>query len=189
MAVVTLDKLTKIYDRAHLPAADAVSLDVQHGEFMVLLGPSGCGKTTTLRMIAGLESISAGTLSIDGRVGQSGAGQGSRHRHGVPVLRALPAHDGEGQSGLRPQAPLDRARRDRTPRCRGCRYARAFRVCSIASRMRCRAASASAWRSAVPSSATPRSFCSTSRSPISTPRCVFRRAASSPSCIAGWARP
>jgi len=68
MAVVTLEKLTKIYDRAHLPAADAVSLDVQHGEFMVLLGPSGCGKTTTLRMIAGLESISAGTLSIDGRV-------------------------------------------------------------------------------------------------------------------------
>ena len=50
-----------------LPAADAVSLEVQHGEFMVLLGPSGCGKTTTLRMIAGLESISSGTLSIDGR--------------------------------------------------------------------------------------------------------------------------
>jgi multiple sugar transport system ATP-binding protein len=67
MAVVTLDKLTKIYDRGHAPAADAVSLDIRHGEFMVLLGPSGCGKTTTLRMIAGLESISAGTLSIDGR--------------------------------------------------------------------------------------------------------------------------
>src|SRR5678815_2449389 len=68
MAVVTLDKLTKVYDRAHLPAADAVSLDVQHGEFMVLLGPSGCGKTTTLRMIAGLESISSGTLSVDDRI-------------------------------------------------------------------------------------------------------------------------
>jgi multiple sugar transport system ATP-binding protein len=67
MAVVTLDRLTKVYDRAHQPAADAVSLDVQHGELMVLLGPSGCGKTTTLRMIAGLESISSGTLSIDGR--------------------------------------------------------------------------------------------------------------------------
>ena len=53
MAVVTLDRLTKIYDRAHAPAADAVSLEVRHGEFMVLLGPSGCGKTTTLRMIAG----------------------------------------------------------------------------------------------------------------------------------------
>jgi multiple sugar transport system ATP-binding protein len=68
MAVVALDKLTKIYDRGQLPAADAVSLEVRHGEFMVLLGPSGCGKTTTLRMIAGLESISSGTLLIDGRV-------------------------------------------------------------------------------------------------------------------------
>ncbi len=68
MAVVTLDKLTKIYARGHVPAADSVSLDIGHGEFMVLLGPSGCGKTTTLRMIAGLESISSGTLSIDGRV-------------------------------------------------------------------------------------------------------------------------
>src|SRR5215203_6463954 len=68
MAVVTLDRLTKLYDRNHAPAADAVSLDIQHGEFMVLLGPSGCGKTTTLRMIAGLESITSGALSIDGRV-------------------------------------------------------------------------------------------------------------------------
>ena len=49
MAVVTLDRLTKVYDRTHAPAADAVSLDIRDGEFMVLLGPSGCGKTTTLR--------------------------------------------------------------------------------------------------------------------------------------------
>src|SRR5262245_17407344 len=68
MAVVTLDKLTKFYERGLVPAADAVSLEVIHGEFMVLLGPSGCGKTTTLRMIAGLEPISSGALSIDGRV-------------------------------------------------------------------------------------------------------------------------
>ena len=68
MAVVKLDRLTKLYDRTHAPAADAVSLDIKHGEFMVLLGPSGCGKTTTLRMIAGLESISSGVLSIDGKV-------------------------------------------------------------------------------------------------------------------------
>ena len=68
MAVVVLDQLTKIFERGHAPAADAVSLQVEHGEFMVLLGPSGCGKTTTLRMIAGLESISSGTLSIDGAV-------------------------------------------------------------------------------------------------------------------------
>src|SRR5262245_53657193 len=68
MAVVTLDKLTKFYERGQVPAADAVSLEVSDGEFMVLLGPSGCGKTTTLRMIAGLEPISSGTLSIDGRI-------------------------------------------------------------------------------------------------------------------------
>ncbi|MGE0718478.1 MAG: ABC transporter ATP-binding protein [Alphaproteobacteria bacterium] len=68
MAVVTLDRLTKVYDRGHAPAAHDVSLDVRDGELMVLLGPSGCGKTTTLRMIAGLESITSGTLSIDGRV-------------------------------------------------------------------------------------------------------------------------
>jgi multiple sugar transport system ATP-binding protein len=68
MAVVTLDKLSKFYERGQVPAVDAVSLEVRHGEFMVLLGPSGCGKTTTLRMIAGLEPISSGTLSIDGRL-------------------------------------------------------------------------------------------------------------------------
>src|SRR6186997_2297919 len=68
MAVVTLDRLTKIYERGHAPAADSVNLEIRHGEFMVLLGPSGCGKTTTLRMIAGLESIPSGTLSIDDRI-------------------------------------------------------------------------------------------------------------------------
>lgn len=68
MANVTLDKLTKVYGRMQTPAVDTVSLKIEHGEFMVLLGPSGCGKTTTLRMIAGLESISDGALSIDNRV-------------------------------------------------------------------------------------------------------------------------
>jgi multiple sugar transport system ATP-binding protein len=48
-------------------AVSGVDLTIGHGEFMVLLGPSGCGKSTTLRMIAGLEPISEGTLRIDGR--------------------------------------------------------------------------------------------------------------------------
>ena len=68
MAVVTLEDLTKVYGREAAPAADRVSLEIRDQEFMVLLGPSGCGKTTTLRMIAGLESITSGTLSIDGQV-------------------------------------------------------------------------------------------------------------------------
>jgi len=66
MAVVELERLTKLYPGSARPAAEDMSLTIADGEFMVLLGPSGCGKTTTLRMIAGLETISSGTLSIDG---------------------------------------------------------------------------------------------------------------------------
>ena len=68
MAVVSLEALTKVYERGAVPAAENVSLEIGDREFMVLLGPSGCGKTTTLRMIAGLESITSGKLSIDGQV-------------------------------------------------------------------------------------------------------------------------
>ena len=66
MALVTLRNITKRYDAGSEAAVRDVTLDVGHGEFMVLLGPSGCGKSTALRMIAGLEPISAGTLAIDG---------------------------------------------------------------------------------------------------------------------------
>jgi multiple sugar transport system ATP-binding protein len=68
MAVVQLDKICKRYGGAGPVAVDDVDITIGDGEFMVLLGPSGCGKSTTLRMIAGLEEISSGTLSIDGRV-------------------------------------------------------------------------------------------------------------------------
>jgi multiple sugar transport system ATP-binding protein len=61
MAGIRLDAVSKVYDGKYL-AVDGVSLDVGDGEFMVLLGPSGCGKTTLLRMIAGLEEITAGEL-------------------------------------------------------------------------------------------------------------------------------
>jgi multiple sugar transport system ATP-binding protein len=68
VAVVELDNVSKRYPGSRELAVEAFSLTITDGEFMVLLGPSGCGKSTALRMIAGLESITAGTLRIDDQV-------------------------------------------------------------------------------------------------------------------------
>jgi multiple sugar transport system ATP-binding protein len=67
MADVVFNEVDKIYDNG-VQAVFDLSLDVGDGEFLVLVGPSGCGKTTALRMVAGLEDISDGTVSIGGRV-------------------------------------------------------------------------------------------------------------------------
>ena len=67
MAQITLEGITKIYGQ-DVVAVDNIDLEIMDGEFMVLLGPSGCGKSTTLRMIAGLEEITSGQMSIDGKV-------------------------------------------------------------------------------------------------------------------------
>jgi multiple sugar transport system ATP-binding protein len=66
MATVDLEHIGKVYPNGFEAVAD-LSLEVGDGEFMVLVGPSGCGKTTALRMVAGLEGISSGTLRIGGR--------------------------------------------------------------------------------------------------------------------------
>ncbi|PZC52640.1 MULTISPECIES: ABC transporter ATP-binding protein [unclassified Mesotoga] len=67
MAEVTLEKVGKTYPNGVKAVLDA-NLEVKDKEFLVLLGPSGCGKTTTLRMIAGLEEITEGTIKIGGKV-------------------------------------------------------------------------------------------------------------------------
>ena len=67
MAELVLDKVDKVYDNGFHAVKD-LSLDVEDGEFLVLVGPSGCGKTTALRMVAGLEDITDGTITIGGRV-------------------------------------------------------------------------------------------------------------------------
>ena len=67
MAQILLDQVDKVY-LGGVPAIQGLSLEINDGEFMVLVGPSGCGKTTALRMIAGLEDITAGTVQIGDRV-------------------------------------------------------------------------------------------------------------------------
>lgn len=67
MARVFLENVKKIYDNGFIAVKEA-NLDIADKEFMVIVGPSGCGKTTTLRMIAGLEEISDGKITIGGRV-------------------------------------------------------------------------------------------------------------------------
>src|SRR5471030_3445199 len=66
MAEVIVHKLNKKFDLTHV--VKDVDLQIHDKEFVVFVGPSGCGKTTTLRMIAGLEAISSGDISIDGNV-------------------------------------------------------------------------------------------------------------------------
>src|SRR5580692_3222320 len=66
MARVAMRSLNKNYDDVR--AVIDVNLDIRDQEFVVLVGPSGCGKTTTLRMVAGLESITSGHISIDEKI-------------------------------------------------------------------------------------------------------------------------
>ena len=67
MASVRLDNINKVYEGG-VVAVHNLSLEVKDKEFVVLVGPSGCGKSTTLRMIAGLEEVSQGTITIDGQI-------------------------------------------------------------------------------------------------------------------------
>ncbi len=65
MATVSFRDATRTYPKSERPAVNQLNLDVEDGEFLVLVGPSGCGKSTTLRMLAGLEHVDDGTILID----------------------------------------------------------------------------------------------------------------------------
>src|SRR5947199_5926022 len=66
MARVAIRSLNKKFDEVHV--VKDVNIDIRDKEFLVLVGPSGCGKTTTLRMVAGLESITSGSVLIDEKI-------------------------------------------------------------------------------------------------------------------------
>jgi multiple sugar transport system ATP-binding protein len=68
MATLYLDNVTKVYDGAEERAVDTFTMHVDDGEIVALLGSSGCGKTTTLRMVAGLESVTEGEIRVGDRV-------------------------------------------------------------------------------------------------------------------------
>ena len=67
MAALTLNAVKKSYDGKSF-VLHGIDVAVEDGEFVVMVGPSGCGKSTLLRMVAGLESVSEGTISIGGKV-------------------------------------------------------------------------------------------------------------------------
>jgi multiple sugar transport system ATP-binding protein len=67
MATVTFDGASRFYAGTERPAVDQLNLEVEDGEFLVLVGPSGCGKSTTLRMLAGLEGVDEGAIRIGER--------------------------------------------------------------------------------------------------------------------------
>ena len=92
MAEIVLDDVSKEYADGTL-AGLRTQPRYRGREFIVLVGPSGCGKTTALRMIAGLEGITGGTISDRRPRGQRRAAEGARHRDGLPELRPLSAHD------------------------------------------------------------------------------------------------
>ena len=101
MAEVTVRDVVKRYGTVQV--MHGVNVEIADGEFVVLVGPSGCGKST----LAAHDRRPRGDLrrrDLHRRPGgQRRAAQGPRHRHGVPVLRALPAHDRRREHGLRAQ--------------------------------------------------------------------------------------
>ena len=96
MAFLELTDVSKVFPNAIVPAVDAFNLNIEGGEFVSFLGPSGCGKTTTLRMIAGFEVPNTGRIRMDDKDITDLRPRSAQHRHGLPVLCALPEHDGVG---------------------------------------------------------------------------------------------
>jgi ABC-type sugar transport system ATPase subunit len=148
-----------------------VNVEIEDGEFVVLVGPSGCGKSTLLRMLAGLENITGGEIRIGGRVVNTVP---PKDRDIAMVFQnyALYPHMTVGEnmafSMKLAKAPKEVMRREVEKAAKSS----GWRPCWTATHASSPAGSASASRWAAPSCATRRSSCSTSRSPTSMPSCA-----------------
>ena len=187
MASIEIAGVHKAYGA--VPVLHGIDLDIEDGEFIVLVGPSGCGKSTLLRMIAGLEEISAGTIRIGGRVVND---LPPRDRDIAMVFQsyALYPHMNVAEN-MSYSLRLKRAPKERIAEAvqhRGRRRS-ASASCWSGGRARSPAASGSASPWAAPSSASRRPSCSTSRCPTSTRGCASRCAPRSRSCISSSAPP
>ncbi len=172
MANVSIREVRKAFGVTQI--LHGVNVEVDDGEFVVLVGPSGCGKSTLLRMIAGWRTSPPARCAIDGQVVNDVPAPRTRPRHGVPVVRAVPAHDrlartwrSRWRTSGAPRAEIER---DAWPRPGGILRPRPLH--GALADGSCPAASASAWRSAGPSCASRRCSCSTSRCRTSTRSCA-----------------
>ena len=150
-------------------AVEDFNLDAERGEFVSFLGPSGCGKTTTLRMIAGFEKPTAGTIVVDGTdityrsPNQRNVGMVFQSYALFPNMTS-PATSASGSRCASARRPPS------TSASASCSSSSTSRAAATASRTRCRAASSSGSRSPAPSPSSRRSCSSTSRCRRSTPR-------------------
>ena len=117
MADLTLRQIKKSYGSLNI--LHGIDLDIKSGEFIVFVGPSGCGKSTLAADDRRPRGDHLGHAADRRRGGQRRAAVEARHRHGVPVLRALSAHDRLRQHGLRHEDRQGEQGRDRPARAPG----------------------------------------------------------------------
>jgi ABC-type sugar transport system ATPase subunit len=142
MAGVVMRSLNKTFDGVH--AVKDVNLEINDKEFVVLVGPSGCGKTTTLRMVAGLDSITSGEILIGDRVVNELPPMDRDIAMVFQNYALYPAYERLRQHGVRLEGAAIRSRRDRRARAGRGRASLVSRSSCGASRASFPAASGSA---------------------------------------------
>ena len=93
MGFVSLKNVNKQYKGNDKKSVTDFNLDIEKGEFIAFVGPSGCGKSTTLRMIAGFEEVTEGSIEIDGQVVNNLLPRDRGYSYGFPKLCIISSYD------------------------------------------------------------------------------------------------